>query len=130
MRISGFVHVEASILLCCFLAVDRPFWRITARQIASITGECLISPGYFANVCRRLSLGWAKVPGCGLEYVLGELPHDGGDEAFRMRRYLDEISGDPVLSATEVEQIDRYRRALTEKEAAAQALLDHDWSPS
>ncbi len=42
------------------------------QQLLSLVFECAVCPGYFANICRKVSLGYAQVPGDAVAFVLDQ----------------------------------------------------------
>jgi hypothetical protein len=49
-------HAAAMIALGVILALRRKLWRMSAMSCAALWFECLVCPGYLANVCRRVTV--------------------------------------------------------------------------
>ena len=72
------LHVIGLTLLVALLVVGRRTWRMGWSPLATLVFECAVCPGYSANICRRLSLGFVKVPGDAIAFVLDSHDRDTG----------------------------------------------------
>jgi len=89
-----------------------------SAQLASFAFECFFCPGYFANVCRRLSLGWINIPGSGLNFVVTATAEERERVGSRVQTYLDDISEVGGFSQAESEVLDQFRGRIRELQIA------------
>jgi hypothetical protein len=66
------IHLIGLTRLISLLVLDRRRWGMEWQQLASLAFECAVCPGYFVNVCRKLSLGYARTPGDAVAFVLDQ----------------------------------------------------------
>jgi hypothetical protein len=78
-------YLAALAVLIGKLIVERRFWRMSWSQLNGLVFQCAVCPGVFVNICRRVSLGYARVPGDVLAYAL---VHGGPDLATQIERRL------------------------------------------
>lgn len=63
-------HVLAILVLIYCLFSYRRIIRIELGQILLLTLECAVCPGYFVNICRKVSLAGSKIRGDAVAYLL------------------------------------------------------------
>jgi hypothetical protein len=112
------VHVAAVLLLVGSLIAARRAWGMSWSQLGSLAFECAVCPGFFVNVCRKVSLGFARVPGDALGLTLAF----GGERATRRVREhlpqaLDDLSENEELRGEDDAAIAAYRRHLGDDDA-------------
>jgi len=107
------VHVAAVLLLIGLLIAARRTWRMSWSQLGSLVFECAVCPGFFVNICRKISLGFAHVPGDALAIAL---TIGGARAASRVRehlpRALDDLGENEELQGEDAAAIAAYRRHL------------------
>lgn len=64
------IHIIGVANLILLLVVDRRAWGIEWHQLFSLVFECAVCPGYFVNICRKVSIGYARVTGDAVAIVL------------------------------------------------------------
>jgi len=109
------LHVAAVLALTGLLIAVRRAWRMSWSQLGSLAFECAVCPGFFVNICRRLSLGFAQVPGDALACALAY----GGEPAAslvraRLPHALDDLNENEELRQDDAAAIAAYRRHLGE----------------
>lgn len=109
------VHVAAVLLLVGLLIAARRAWRMSWSQLGSLAFECAVCPGFFVNICRKVSLGFAQVPGDALACAIA---HGGERAARRVRERLphalDDLEENDELRQDDAAAIAAYRRHLGE----------------
>jgi hypothetical protein len=107
------IHIAALAVLIGLLVAGRRTWRLSWMDIGGLTCECAFCPGFFINVCRKLSLKFARVPGDAMAYTLayGE-PNTAACIASRLELCLDELEENGELHLDDESTIEAYRRLL------------------
>jgi hypothetical protein len=78
-------YLAALAVLISKLIVERRFWRMSWSELNGLVFQCVVCPGVFANICRRVSLGYVRVPGDVVAYAL---VHGGPDLTTKIERRL------------------------------------------
>jgi hypothetical protein len=103
------IHVIAILLLINKLVAERRFWRMAWSDLNSLVFQCALCPGIFINICRRMSLGYARVPGDVIAYALA---NGGLHSAERIQRRLnlclDDLTEHEELTAEDEPNIKMY----------------------
>jgi|SRR6516165_1106237 hypothetical protein len=102
-------YLAALAVLVGKLIVERRFWRMSWSQLSSLIFQCAVCPGVFINICRRVSLGYARVPGDVLAYAL---VHGGRNLATKIERRLhlclDDLNEHEELTLEDQPHIELY----------------------
>src|SRR5262249_5960528 len=102
-------YLVALAVLVSKLIAERRFWRMSWSELNSLVFQCAICPGVFANICRRVSLGYARVPGDVLAYAL---IHGGPDLATKIERrvylHLEDLKEHEELTLEDQPHVERY----------------------
>lgn len=105
------VHVASLAWLAVAAVVMRRPWRMAWSDLAVLWFECAVCPGVLVNVCRRLALRFARIPGDGLAYAIAM-----GDERDRLQlgarlpHALDDIAGHDAWPLRDEPAVAAYRR--------------------
>jgi hypothetical protein len=109
------VDVTALVILAGLLVAGRRAWRMSWMQIAGMICECAACPGFFVNICRRMSLGFAKAPGDGLAYVIAR--HGRRERpriAYALESCLDDLTENDEFQPQDAAAVAAYRNRLGE----------------
>jgi hypothetical protein len=106
-------YLAALAVLVGKLIVERRFWRMSWPELNSLVFQCAVCPGLFANICRKISLGYARVPGDVLAYAL---VHGGPDLAAKIERrvylHLEDLTEHEELTLEDQPHVERYMGRL------------------
>lgn len=107
-------HAVGLILISSSLITSRHIWRMDWRQLASLVFECAVCPGCSANICRKLSLGYLRVPGDAIAVAIDQdkvrtvASLSGG----LMDMMLDDLAEHGELQSEDSHSIESYRARL------------------
>lgn len=107
------LYLIVLIVFITILISGRRFWRMTWPQLTVFAAECALCPGFFINVCRKIALGYARVPGDAL--ALASL--HGGKHAVhgleaKLTLYLEDLREHRELRQGDELLIEEYRASL------------------
>jgi len=95
------------------LIAGRRFWRMSWPQLSLLAVECALCPGFFANVCRKLSLGYARVPGDAVAFVAARAAKDTVHQLeSKLNLYLDDLKDHHELRPSDELLIEQYRTSF------------------
>ena len=66
------LHVAGLSSLIAFLLMGRRALRMNWSQLIGLVFECAVCPGYFVNICRKLSIGYIRVSADAIALALEE----------------------------------------------------------
>jgi hypothetical protein len=81
-------------------------------KILSLTIECAICPGYFVNICRRISMGYAQIPGDAIGVAAKYRQASSPEFCRRLDFYFEDLNQSGLASAADLEAINQYRVRL------------------
>jgi len=107
------IYLVALIFLVDRLVAERRFQRMDRSELNSLLFQCALCPGIFINICRRISLGYMRVPSDVLACALAAR----GTESVagikrRLDACLDDLSEHEELTPTDAVSVQVYRRKL------------------
>lgn len=114
------IHVAAISVLAVCLAVRRRALRIQWAQVAGLMFECAVCPGFFVNVCRKVSLARARLRGDAVAFSLSR-----GDPcalstiAYGLESVLEDMAENGELRADDEPALLAYRAWVFEQQPGA-----------
>jgi len=114
------VHLIGLATLVTLLIVERRAWRMEWQQLLGLAFECAVCPGYFVNICRKLSLGYVRVPGDAVAFVLDQRePRVSAVIAGGIDALLEDLADRDELRQDDDQPIAAYQAWLAEAGAHA-----------
>jgi hypothetical protein len=115
------LHIVGLVLLVLFLTIGRRAWRMHWQQLLGLVFECAVCPGYFVNICRKISLGYVRVPGDAIAVAFDQ-NQDSAVQSIMMGGFdilLDDLAEHDELRCDDHQHIATYRARLSETDAHA-----------
>ena len=107
------LHLAWVMVLAILLVLGRRTWGLTWQSVAGVIFECAVCPGYFANICRRLSLRHAALPVDPVALATVTAGADAGERAFQAATLLaDDLMEHDEISEEDIEAATKWRAAL------------------
>jgi hypothetical protein len=106
-------YIVAITVLASTLIREKRVWRMSWLGIGNLVFQCAVCPGVFANICRRVSLNYIRVPGDVIAYaiVYGQLEVAASIER-RLSLYLDDIDEHEPLTSKDRGNMAVYEHQL------------------
>ncbi len=115
------LHIAGLTVLIASLTIGRRAWRIRWLQLFGLVFECAVCPGYFVNICRKMSLGYVRVPGDAIGVAVdqnqGRTVHSIMMHEIDM--LLDDLAEHDELRCSDHQPIATYRARLPETDVHA-----------
>ncbi len=115
------LHLACVVALVILLSRHHQRWGLTWRAVAAQCFECTLAPGYFANVCRRLTL---RMPPVFADIVSLVGDTDGAEAAGATFQRLALVAAD-LVDEGDLAPADQIA-ALAWQEQATDELAAHD----
>jgi hypothetical protein len=109
------IHLFNITFLLLKLVSERATWRMRWSEFSALTFECIVCPGIFVNICRRITLSYVRVPGDVIAYAIVQ----GGTRSTcliqrQLDLYLDDLCDQEELTIEDRYKIDIYRGRIAE----------------
>ncbi len=108
------VHFISVILLIILLVSQKHIWRMNSSKLVWLVLECAICPGYFINICRKISLEYIHVPADAIGYAFSSSEAARAKVERSLEPYLEELCESSEIGVSEQPTIALYRSRLKE----------------